>query len=99
MKKKVLLIITILSVAYFSFISPACAQNEEYELHPSDVLKMTVHEQPDLTTKCRVTQDGYITFPLLGELYVVGHTVQGLETKIKRLLEKDYLPGVSCLIQ
>ena len=79
-------------------IHSALAQEMEYRLHPTDVIKITVHEQPDLTAKCRVTQDGYITFPLLGRVYADGLTVQELERKIKILLEEDYLVTAQVLI-
>jgi len=52
----------------------------------------------DLQTKTRVTSDGYITFPLLGKIYVAGSTVQDLELKIKELLEKDYLVNAQVLV-
>lgn len=71
-------------------LSPA-TEHSEYKLQPLDVLTITVHGQPDLTTKTRITRDGYITFPLLGKVEVKGLTVQELESKLKALLEKDYL--------
>ncbi len=74
------------------------AQSTEYKLQATDVLKITVHEQPDLSTQTRVTADGNITFPLIGTLYVKGLTVQELENSIKELLEKDYLVNAQVLI-
>ncbi|MCK9554452.1 polysaccharide biosynthesis/export family protein [bacterium] len=74
------------------------SQSTEYKLQATDVLKITVHEQPDLTTQTRVTADGNITFPLIGTLYVKGLTVQELENTIKELLEKDYLVSAQVLI-
>ena len=74
------------------------SQSTEYKLQATDVLKITVHEQPDLTTQTRVTADGNITFPLIGTLYVKGLTVQELENTIKGLLEKDYLVSAQVLI-
>ncbi|HAJ56743.1 MAG TPA: hypothetical protein DCL35_03110 [Candidatus Omnitrophica bacterium] len=72
-------------------IIPAAAQTEKYRLQPTDVLQITINGQPNLDTKTRVTTDGFITFPLLGKVYVQGLTVQELEEDLKRLLEKDYL--------
>ncbi len=66
-------------------------QNSEYKLQPTDVLKISVHEQPDLDTTTRVTTKGYIAFPLIGEVKAAGITVRDLQAEIKRLLEKDYL--------
>ncbi len=80
--------------------TPASAQDKksQYRLQPTDVLTITVHDQPDLTTKTRVTSDGYISFPLLDKVAVKGLTVQELEQKLKELLEKDYLVKAEVLV-
>lgn len=70
----------------------------EYKLQFTDVITITVHNQPDLTTKTRVTADGSISFPLLGKVQAQGLTVQELEQKIKTLLEKDYLVNAQVLV-
>ena len=67
------------------------SQSSEYKLQPTDVLKISVHEQPDLDTTTRVTTKGYITCPLIGEVKASGITVRELQAEIKKLLEKDYL--------
>lgn len=66
-------------------------KNTEYKLQATDVLKITVHEHPDLDTSTRITTNGYITFPLVGEVKAEGITVRELQARIKYLLEKDYL--------
>ncbi len=76
----------------------AFAAKSEYRLAPTDVLTITVHGQPDLTTKTRVTAEGDITFPLLGNVSVAGLTVPEVEQKLKELLEKDYLVSAQVLI-
>lgn len=76
----------------------AHSQGSEYKLQPSDVLNITVHGQPDLTTRTRVTKDGYITFPLLGKVMAQGITVRELEQELKTLLEKDYLVNAQVLV-
>jgi polysaccharide export outer membrane protein len=73
-------------------------QDSEYKLQPSDVLNITVHGQPDLTTKTRVTKDGYITFPLLGKVKAQGLAVRELEQELKTLLEKNYLVNAQVLV-
>jgi polysaccharide export outer membrane protein len=72
--------------------------SSQYKLQPTDVLTITVHGHPDLTTKTRVTSDGYISFPLLDKVSVAGITVQELEEKLKQLLEKDYLVKAEVLV-
>ena len=74
------------------------ADKTEYKLQPTDVITITVHGQPDLTTKTRITTDGYISFPLLGKVSVAGYTVPDLEQKLKEMLEKDYLVTAQVLV-
>lgn len=76
----------------------AFAEDSEYRLQPSDVITITVHNQPDLTTKARVSIDGYISFPLLGKVKVEGLAVRELEQELKRLLEKDYLVTAEVIV-
>ena len=88
----------VLAASVFMCCAGAYAEKAEYGLHPTDVITITVHGQPDLTTKTRVTADGYITFPLLGKVSVAGLTVPELEQKLKESLEKDYLVNAQVLI-
>lgn len=75
-----------------------CAQDAEYRIQPTDVLTITVHNQPDLTTKTRVTKEGFITFPLLEQVNVVGMTAHEIEQKLKALLEKDFLVNAQVMV-
>ncbi len=51
--------------------SPA-AQDPKYVVGPSDVLRVSVWKEPDLTQTVVVRPDGYISMPLLGDLRVDG---------------------------
>lgn len=79
----------------------ALAYCDEYKVDAGDVLLIAVYEQPDLTTKTRVTSKGTITFPLLEEIQVKGFSVGEIERKITMLLKKDYLvnPQVNVFIE
>jgi len=74
---------------------------EDYLVGSQDVLKITVYEHPDLTTEVRVSEDGKITFPLVGELEVKGLSVQQIEKKIAERLSEGYIlnPQVSVFIE
>lgn len=79
-------------VAACLFVVPAFgAADSNYKIQASDVLAITVFQQPDLTTKTRVSADGYISFPLLEKVRVTDLSSEELEEKLKELLEKDYL--------
>ncbi len=79
---------------------PALA-NQDYKIGSRDVIKISVYEEADLTKTVRVSSEGMISFPLLGNLKVAGLTVTGLEYKLTRLLAKDYLvnPQVSVFVE
>ncbi len=97
MKKVSLAILAITAISIYLF-SSAYAQSSEYKIQPSDVITITVHNQPDLTTKTRVTKEGNITFPLVGQLKVQGLTVHEVEQELKTRLEKDYLVTAQVLV-
>lgn len=48
--------------------------NGTYKIGPPDVLRITVRDNADLATEGIVRPDGYITFPLLRDVYVEGMT-------------------------
>ena len=98
MKNKAFPILIAVFLISFVCLGTGFAQEVEYRLQSTDVLSITVHEHEDLATKTRVTADGYITFPLLGKISTEGLTVNELEQKIKKLLEKDYLVTAQVLI-
>ena len=72
-----------------------------YQIHPDDVLQVTVYEEPDLSTKARVTSKGEISLPLLGPIQAAGLSVTQLEQKITQLLQVDYLvnPQVTVFLE
>ncbi len=60
-------------------------------VQPEEVLHITVFEEPDLTTRARVSRAGEITFPMLGRVQVAGLTVEGVQEKLTKLLSEDFL--------
>ncbi|UCG34737.1 MAG: polysaccharide export protein [Candidatus Omnitrophota bacterium] len=100
MKAKRFFTIALFLALFLFFLSAISGwtQASKYKLQPSDILTITVHNHPDLTTKTRVSTDGYITFPLLGKVIVKDFTVQELEGELKRLLERDYLVSAQVVV-
>jgi polysaccharide biosynthesis/export protein len=93
----------------FSLTSPAHSAERDttdasgYTIGPENVLQIDVYygRGEELSRKARVSSKGEITFPLLGEVDVVGLTVGEVEKKIAFLLDKDYIinPQVSVFIE
>lgn len=59
----------------------------DYALATGDLVRVTVFDQPDLTTETRVNENGAILFPLLGSINVNGLTASDAATRIARALE------------
>ena len=57
-----------------------------YVIGVSDVVRVTVWKDPNLSTDAAVRPDGTITVPLVGELVAAGETVVELQRKIAQQL-------------
>lgn len=67
----------------------AHAQNKqpEYEIGPGDTVRILVYQNPDLTLETRVTENGIITFPLVGAVRIGGMTIATAELTIANALK------------
>ncbi len=75
---------------------------QEYLLGPGDVIKITVFKNPDLTVETRVSENGTITYPLIGSVPVGGSSTSIAEREIaRRLKDGGFLidPQVTILIE
>lgn len=73
----------------------------QYKLGAGDIIQIKVFGQADLLLKTRLSNDGMINYPLLGEISVVGMTANELEILIYTGLLGDYLvnPSVAVSIE
>ncbi|MES2664151.1 MAG: polysaccharide export protein EpsE [Pseudomonadota bacterium] len=84
-----------------SINSQAQANSEEYVLSSGDIIRVTVFQNPDLTTETRVSEAGSITFPLVGSVRVGSLGLQAAEREIaSRLRSGGFVvePQVSILL-
>ena len=58
------------AIFLLALAAPALAQTEK--LGPGDAIRVTVFQQPDLTTEARVTERGTVALPLVGDVKVAG---------------------------
>jgi polysaccharide export outer membrane protein len=88
-------------VIFFLFFSFDFLSAQDYIVGEGDILKITVYDHDDLTTVVRVSGDGYITFPLIGQVEVKGLTLSQISQKISSLLADGYIinPQVNIFIQ
>ena len=61
----------------------------EYRIGPKDLLQIGVYEVPELNVRQRVSENGTISLPLIGEIKVAGYTQSQLAAELKRLLEEE----------
>jgi polysaccharide export outer membrane protein len=73
---------------------------ENYTLKPLDVLRVDVFQEPDLQKEVRVSAEGSITLPLIGEVYVKDMTVESARRLVTDRYNADYLvnPQVTMLV-
>jgi polysaccharide export outer membrane protein len=51
-----------------------------------DVVRITVYQNPDLTTEARLSENGQINFPLIGNVTIGGLSVSAAQAKIEKAL-------------
>ncbi len=79
-------------------INTAGAHAETYHIGSGDLLSVNVYGEPDLSReRLRVTTQGTISFPLLGDIKVAGQTEKDIEKAVTEKLRDGYLkkPRVS----
>lgn len=74
--------------------------SKDYQLMPSDMLRVMVHQEDDLTREVSVSQDHSITLPLIGNVDVRNKSVQAVEDTVRDLYGRDYLkhPQVTIIV-
>ena len=76
-----------LAILLHVFVLPtAMAADGDYVLGAGDVVKISVFEHPDLASEVRLSESGKISFPLIGEVPLVGMTARDAEARITQLL-------------
>ena len=81
--------------------APADAFAEDYRIGAGDLLDVSVFEAPDLNRTVRVSADGEIEFPLIGEIHAAGLSSHELESVLDELLQQKYMtdPHVSVFVR
>jgi len=101
MRKRIILLLFIPTILLYSALFSQERYTAEYRIGPRDLLDIRVFGLDELNQTVRVSEDGKISLPLLGEIEVENLTKSELEQKLVELLKKDYLqdPRVSVFIQ
>ena len=71
----------------------------EYRIDTGDSISVTVYQEPDLSISgTKVSTNGTIAFPLLGELKVAGLSSRQLQKMVTRRLKDGYLKSPSVTV-
>ena len=65
--------------------------SQTYRVGPNDELYIVVQNEDDLTTQVKISGEGKISFPLLGNLTIGGATVEEVEALLTNHLKAGYL--------
>lgn len=91
MKGRVKNILKVVLLVLVALLNNHPASGQDYLVGPGDVLSITVYDNDDLKTKVRVSSNGTIVMPLLGQVNVNKMTVSAITEKITRQLADGYI--------
>ena len=83
---KISLLLFVLGAA-FALCAQAADKRLEYQLGAGDTIRIVVFQNADLTLETRVTENGTITFPLIGTIKIGGLTIGTAERIIAKALK------------
>jgi polysaccharide biosynthesis/export protein len=81
--------------------APADASAQDYRIGAGDLLDISVFEALDLNRTVRVSADGELTLPLVGDVHAAGLSSHELEAVLDELLRRNYMtdPHVSVFVR
>lgn len=70
---------------------PASTGASSHTLAPTELVEIKVFQEPDLTTSARISEDGRITMPMIGELPIAGLSIPDAARLIRGRLEAHFV--------
>ena len=98
--KKLLLVLAVVCMPILSeAASSAAVSSSKYIIGPGDEIEISVWNHPELTKDVSVRPDGWLSFPLVGEVFASGVNPEVLSKQIRQKL-LSYLkdPKVSVIV-
>jgi len=86
MSKIVIRILLSVMTAFFA-LSASALDTLDYSLGGGDTIRVLVFQNPDLTIETRVSENGSITYPLIGPVSIGGLSIAAAEKKIADALK------------
>lgn len=79
-------------------LSSLASDEEGYLIGPGDVLDISVWKDEALTRSCVVRPDGFISFPLIGDVRASGRTASQIKADMEKKLDR-YVPGATLSLE
>jgi len=79
-------------------IKMEASKGTDYTIGSEDLLEIRVFELPELNNTVRVSSDGKINIPPLGDVEIAGLTKSAAEKKISELLQKNFVNDAHVVI-
>ena len=86
-----ILAITIVSASWAGQGKADAGASSDYQLQSGDIVHVQVFQEPDLDREIRVSQEGAIVLPLVGQVDVKGRTLSVVEKTVRDVYDRDYL--------
>ena len=77
----------------------AAAPASGYRLGPKDLLRIRVFEVPELNVESRVSENGMVNLPLIGDVPAAGLTETEFAARLRELLESRYVNRASVAVE
>lgn len=89
----------VLSLGLWGISAYSQSKNPGYRIGPKDQLRIQVYEVPELNVDRRVSENGSINLPLIGDVPAAGLTEEDLSIRLKALLEVKYVQRASVAVE
>ena len=96
--KNIFIVLIVISLSYSCFLFCQETPIVEYKIGPKDLLVINVVGEAGYPLEFRVTEDGVIKFPDVGEVNIDGLTIAEAENKIVNKLEEGFITNPQVII-
>ena len=86
-----LILITMSCLFTYSAVADAESSTNQYTVSIDDILSISVLGSPDLKTMTTVAEDGTISFPYIGTVYIKDMRLSEIEKEITKRLSEGYI--------
>ncbi|MBZ0113736.1 MAG: polysaccharide export protein [Thermoanaerobaculia bacterium] len=87
------------AVVLLLLATPGWSQGAGYRVGPKDLIEIEVFEAPEFNTQTRVSEEGSISLPVIGDVQVNGLSDEALTARLRQILEECCIQKASVSVQ